>query len=231
MYLDTDFPPGVGRLAQFMRVVADFERDEIEAGVDGLIAFLDRLDGDSDVEPNGDEADAAVVEFHRRDPAYRAELRAAGITLEDAEAAGDEEDYTGAEDDFVEHRADGPGCPIADSDHGSDETGSGGDPSWAEWHTRGRHKLTGFGNEPTGGDHEDAEDDDPAEQDDEPEENGDREEVNEDGSESVYATRPVYGLDQSHGPLNEKEAQQAQMAAVYGLARSTSNPSGWRHRS
>ncbi|SEM54024.1 hypothetical protein SAMN05192583_0559 [Sphingomonas gellani] len=51
-----------GRLAQFMRCVADFERDEMEAAVDGLIALMDARDGDADLEPTGDEMDAAWPE-------------------------------------------------------------------------------------------------------------------------------------------------------------------------
>lgn len=47
--------------------------------------------------------------------------------------------------------SDKPGCDIADT----------GENAWAEWHTRGRHKLAIGGYEIAAG-HEDAEDDDPA---------------------------------------------------------------------
>lgn len=57
-------------------------------------------------------------------------------------------EMTGLEDDFMEHAADGPGCPIADSDHcaaGDDKGGS--------------IDHTGF--DGAAGDPDDLEDDDP----------------------------------------------------------------------
>lgn len=66
-------PPGALQLRQaqrglrFRRLIALFERDEIEAAVDALIAHLDRIDGDDDIELNGDERDGndAEDEFGR----------------------------------------------------------------------------------------------------------------------------------------------------------------------
>lgn len=96
MYMDTNFPPGAGRLARFLRLVAHFERDEIEAATDGLIALLDARDGDPDLEPDGDEADVSVVAFGRCDPVYRlTEHRDAMIAL----ASEDDEDDDPAEED------------------------------------------------------------------------------------------------------------------------------------
>lgn len=46
MYQDPDFPPGGGRLAQFMRLVDDFESNNVEAAVDGLNVLLDQRDAD-----------------------------------------------------------------------------------------------------------------------------------------------------------------------------------------
>lgn len=73
-----------GRLAQFMRLVNAFERDEIEIGVDLLIEQLDRRDGDPDLEPE-------VIEEN-----------------------GDEQDGALSEDDEMDHGWAGPGCPLAD---------------------------------------------------------------------------------------------------------------------
>lgn len=53
---------------------------------------------------------------------------------------------------------------------------------------------------------EDHEDDDPAEEDDAPENEHDREQVNEDGSGELYTTLPRYGVNQSLGPINERDA-------------------------
>lgn len=54
-------------------------RDSLAMAIETLIAVLDAIDGDPDVELNGDELDA-----------------------------------NNAEDDFVRHYAEGPGCPVSD---------------------------------------------------------------------------------------------------------------------
>lgn len=97
MYIDTTFPPEVsGRLAQFMRMVDAFNRDEIETAVEVLIAQLDAREGDPDLE-NIDEDGG-------------------NITDEPHDCDGDEEDHNSSEDDFIVHAfADyGPGCPLSD---------------------------------------------------------------------------------------------------------------------
>lgn len=65
---------------------AAIPRGDIETTIETLIALLDLIDGDPDIELNGDEADA-----------------------------------NHAEDDFVRHYAEGPGCPIADPDYAVDD--------------------------------------------------------------------------------------------------------------
>lgn len=113
-----------GRLAQFARIVAAFERDEIEAAVDGLISLLDARDGDPDLEEagdaelGGDEMDASFPEW--RDGAINRAIRAT-LQHEDAEADGDEEDGNLSEDDFMWHTSGdhGPGCPFADPGEGN----------------------------------------------------------------------------------------------------------------
>ncbi|WP_419828187.1 hypothetical protein [Sphingomonas sp.] len=42
---------------------------------------------------------------------------------------------------------------------------------------------------------------------------------------AVMATRPIYGVDQSHGPTNEAAAYRAHKAAQLGLVRTAT---GWR---
>lgn len=117
MYHDTTFPPpGSGRLAQFMRLVEAFERDEMEAGVDLLIQALDQRDGDPDLEPNGDELDASWP----IDGGSRRDAMRGGSGHEDAEdddpdeIDGDERDGRGSEEEFMRHSPCGPGCPIGD---------------------------------------------------------------------------------------------------------------------
>lgn len=84
-------PPAATPVAVVDALLRMYERDEIERTIEALIDRLDRLDGDPDLEPNGDDADAD----------------------------GDEQDHGGAEDDFCPHQQDGPGCPIGDSDAAS----------------------------------------------------------------------------------------------------------------
>ena len=105
--------------------VANLPRNAVHAMIDRLIGWLDEQDGDPDIEPNGDEMDVGVVAWGRPDPLYRLpEHRDAAIALaglEDDEGNGDEMDNNGSEEDFISHRANGPGCPIADAGEDSDE--------------------------------------------------------------------------------------------------------------
>ncbi len=115
-----------GRLTTFLALVEAFDRDEIETGVDLLIAALDARDGDPDIELNGDEADddgdgrdVAYPEWDQR--ARRRKVTAGGSEMpgmttatEDDEDGGDTADGNGSEDDFMRHWGEGPGCPIAD---------------------------------------------------------------------------------------------------------------------
>ena len=81
------------------------------------------------------------------------------IMLDFLDVLGGEADLEepGLEDSFMDHAADGPGCSVADA----------GGPSWTEWQTRGRHKLSRGGTEKASrrddipDQHEDDEDDDP----------------------------------------------------------------------
>lgn len=167
------------RQARFAKLIDQCERDEIEAAVEGLIALLDLRDGDTDLEPepveaNGDEGDYSAGVTLNPQPGLpttflRQEYRDAAIALadEDAEEGGDEQDHCNAEDDFVQHRADGPGCPIADP--GGNHEVDMSDTAWIEWHTRSGAKVNLHGAEQLAHDklgnplHEDAEDDDPRE--------------------------------------------------------------------
>ena len=128
----TPAPPSV-----VTRVLSLFNRTQLAGFVAVAIDLMDLADGDPDIEPNGDERDMSSLDFQPRDPLYRDADFA--LASEDAEADGDELDGTGAEDDFVEHGRDGPGCPIGDP--GGDEADEAADPAWVEWQTRGRHKV------------------------------------------------------------------------------------------
>ena len=117
-------------------------RDAVEARLQAAIDALDQLDGDPDLEaftlplgcqfvPAGDLAGLADDEepAPERDggPSWtdwtgrggrtlRAAYEEVGAGAEDDEAAGDELDGNGAEDDFMVHAQGGPGCPVSDSD-------------------------------------------------------------------------------------------------------------------
>ena len=68
-------------------------RRKIEAAIELLIAMLDALDGDTDIEPNGDERDGSIAEDD-----WTAWFTLSGVWS-------------------------GPGCPIADFDIGEDDCG------------------------------------------------------------------------------------------------------------
>jgi hypothetical protein len=141
---------------------------EVGDTIETLISYLDDLGGDPDLEEDADEEGPGAFRPFANDAlSALAEHRDAAIALqtEDDEADGDEEDGNGSEDDFMEHRADGPGCPIADIDKGDEEDGDRS--SWAEWHTLPplRRRAGEIDGKPKDGWHmslsEDAEDDDP----------------------------------------------------------------------
>ena len=71
-----------GRLAQFMRMVDAFERDEVESAVDRLIALLDERDGDPDLEDGGD-ADTNNAEDELLTGGVEANVSGAGCSLSD----------------------------------------------------------------------------------------------------------------------------------------------------
>ena len=68
------------RQRAFATLMDDFERDNVEAAVDGLIAMLDARDGDPDVEVNGDEDD--FIEHPGSGP---------GCTIADPDKGGEED--------------------------------------------------------------------------------------------------------------------------------------------
>ena len=118
----------------------------------------------------------------------------------DLETNGDELDGSFAEDDFCDHNLayPGPGCPVSD---GGCPTGSGaGDPAWAEWHTRGRHKVGKFGEEQCrrldgiNMAQEDDEDDDPRER------NGDERDTGDAEDDELSAAAWLAAHDQHDGP-------------------------------
>jgi hypothetical protein len=104
-----------------MRTLAKFDRKSLEGFISVAIGLLDVVDGDAeleengDLEPTGDESDAAWIEWHTRGRHKRTGIIAEPFTdNEDDEAEG-------IEDDFIQHRGDfGAGCPIADPDNEHD---------------------------------------------------------------------------------------------------------------
>jgi hypothetical protein len=122
---------------------------EIGNTIDGLIAFLDDLGGDSDLEERGDdeltgdEADLAWPEWQTRGRHKLTAIGAEGSTHslagwqltdddedgdqdeadDDTEPNGDEKDTNNAEDEALVgglYLGSGPGCVISDSDRGYD---------------------------------------------------------------------------------------------------------------
>lgn len=110
--------PGLAPAAPMMRVLAQFNRQQLETAAEVLIALMDLQDGDADAETEGLEDDftpmPATVDF------------GPGCPLADAAEVDDEpeeDDPQGAcdEDEVSTALANrnwgaGPGCPIADGE-------------------------------------------------------------------------------------------------------------------
>ncbi|MBV9842413.1 MAG: hypothetical protein JOY99_12940 [Sphingomonadaceae bacterium] len=220
-------------------IFARFEREQLDAFVEIAVDLMDALDPDTDLEE------------------------------------------TGTEDGFLDHPANGPGCPLSDAGGSDDE--APGDPSWPEVDRYGRPATL----DPEGGPRcEDTEEDDPPEDEDSPHDAAWRERVDQataglprmraaqkhdDGSsqaigsvedleeddapeddledrclagddgcgpivshgviawgsseDDLGAAAPIYGIDQTAGPINQREAGTAHQAAVLSLV---PNGRGWR---
>ena len=135
------------------------------------------------------------------------------IMLDFLDVLGGEADLEepGLEDSFMTHEADGPGCPIADA----------GGPTWTEWQTRGRYKLSRGGTEkatrrddnPDQSEDDEDDDNDTTAEDGPPHGDGapgDREDAEpehdrEECSEPHHPT-PIYGADQAGRMMHEAEA-------------------------
>ncbi|MDR6850370.1 hypothetical protein [Sphingomonas sp. BE137] len=133
---------------------------EIGDTIESLIAFMDDLGGDTDLED--DERGAVLMHSSGIDASFDHWRPSAEVPILDEED-GDEEDHNGAEDDFCAHHGDGPGCPIADTGEDSeDDRCAAGDDHMiagpvvmrAQWEQFGRDSAL---------DHEDAEDGDDTE--------------------------------------------------------------------
>lgn len=136
--------------------------------------------------------------------AIEAEIERLICLLDLADGDSDMEDGSDLEDDFrlsdyaLRYGHAGPGCEISEPDA----------ITYSEWHTRDWRTRRRGGPEMASTasfqDHEDAEDDDPLEQDDPTDQNVLDMEMDED----AHALFPVYGEDQSLGPINAMVANQ-----------------------
>ncbi|MEO6153397.1 MAG: hypothetical protein ABIT09_06625 [Croceibacterium sp.] len=133
-------PAGAPLSASSAYLVPD-TRPAIEMAVESFLARLDELDGDPDLEPNGD--DEAVIangdtldhswpEWHDRG---RHKMTSAGYEMAPPTYSEDDEDSDEdgqcCEDEIstnlsVLTRNSGPGCPIADPDKSCDDDGVDG---------------------------------------------------------------------------------------------------------
>jgi hypothetical protein len=121
-------PLAAGRLAS--RLLLRHSPHEIAEAIEVLVDILDLLGGDPDaetedpdLEPAGDEKDAAWAEWHTLRSSQKRGPHILAGQNEDDELGGDETDGNGAEDEEVAwfrtvHS--GPGCTVSDSDTGDD---------------------------------------------------------------------------------------------------------------
>lgn len=122
--------PTTPTIPAITRILSRFDREQLAAFIEIAIDLADVMGGDPDVELNGDEADddgdtrdISFSEWHMRGrnklTDKGGEIEVTVNATEDDEAYGDERDGNGAEDDFMRHHADGPGCPISDAGGGA----------------------------------------------------------------------------------------------------------------
>ena len=123
---------GLAPLPAVTRVLSRYDRAQLADFIEVAIGLLDTMDGDPDLEPNGDDENV-MADGDMRDTAWfewdqvRANTRdsqIAGTDNEDDEAYGDEEDGQFLEDEPAARFAaldDGPGCNVSDPDYGVED--------------------------------------------------------------------------------------------------------------
>lgn len=189
-------PPdiGIAPLIAVTRALAGFNRDQLGGTIEVLVALLDAVDGDPDAEAD-DRGGETVAIVDNPD-----------LPPEEGEDDPDLE-QTFDEDDWYEHAASGPGCPVSDpggAGEGEDDERDGtdeGDISWAEWHTLPAASRRAGRTDGTSADgwvqaiHEDTEDDDPAGQRDEDGVNTELWALRGDHGPGCTISDPDYGVD------------------------------------
>lgn len=138
------------RSLRFRRLVKLFERDEIEAGVDALLSYLDARAADADTEANGDELDGGLSEddFIR----HAARLRQPACPIADPGEDDDDDGCSAGDDNLADWGAHAYSAQYGvDRGRGLDGRAGDGDDAeptaWVEWQTRGRYKLDARGAE------------------------------------------------------------------------------------
>ena len=210
------------RLIEMAELLSRFERDDMERAVDLLMAMFDAMDGDPEAQQaNGDEldddGDGHALSFANH----------CGLGQHEDDEHDDDDGCAAGDDNLTDWGARAYqmryGSRYADIDQRPGDIEDAEPAGYIEWQTRGRHKVGRHGAEPLARDRhgnavaEDAEEDDAAE------DNGDREATNEDGDaldhgeldEALAGVRPIYGVDQSKGPINEAEAVRAHYAGAW----------------
>lgn len=101
----------INLLGQATRWLSRTEQEDL---IERLIAHIDSMDGDSDLELNGDELDGSLGEddFHIHDDV----MRYPGCPVSDPGGQYDEDDYTGPVP-----KGEGAGCGISDPDYAVDD--------------------------------------------------------------------------------------------------------------
>jgi len=92
--------------ASALGAVVGIRRARIEARIEELIALLDHLDGDPDIEANGDEHDVGVPEIWHSsanfgEPVLEDDEDGADDEPEETDENGDEQDSSRSEDDNI----------------------------------------------------------------------------------------------------------------------------------
>lgn len=178
-------------IAKVARVFADFDREQISAAVEIMVALLDATDGDPDLENATDLED----DFALSPIAAGFGADGPGCSIADTDAGAYVEWHTKPANLRRNGQAEIlPGHEDDEDDDPAEEDDDSGDNAYEDEPAGYMPTRWGYGpgcpiSDPGGGEHE--------------------------GGDEIYRTPPRYGVDQSLGPINEVEAIRREREAMF----------------
>jgi hypothetical protein len=110
------------------RILSRFDREQLAAFMEVAVELIDVMEGDPELEDddpaeaNGDEADAAWIEWHTmRGSQKRGPNLTAGHEDDEEDDPSGQCDEDGVNTDLALAFSSAPGCPISDPDYAADD--------------------------------------------------------------------------------------------------------------